>query len=127
MGLTAAGLAVLTGLAGNVDTQTAFTYLELGDGTTAFANSQTALASAITGNGLARASVDTVSREDTNETDDTLQLTHEWTASGSETIKEAGIFNASSAGSMLARTVLTSTQALTSGDTFSYTYQVVFA
>lgn len=126
MGITNAGLAIVSGLVGDTGSETAFTYLELGTGTTAFAASQTALVTAITDSGLARAAA-TVSQETTTQTDDTLQLTHQWTASGSKTVAEAGIFNGSSGGTMLARTKLSAARALTSGDTYTYTYQIIFA
>jgi len=126
MGITNAGLAVVSGLIGDTGSETAFTYLELGTGTTAFAATQTALVTAITDSGLARASA-TVSQETTTATDDTLQLTHQWTASGSKTVAEAGIFNGASGGTMLARTKLTTARALTSGDTYTYTYSIVLA
>ena len=126
MGITNAGLAIVSGLIGATGSEVAFTYLELGTGTTAFAASQTALVTAITDSGLARAAA-TVSQETTTATDDTLQLTKQWTASGSKTVAEAGIFNGSSGGTMLARTKLTSARALTSGDTYTYTYSIVLA
>jgi len=126
IGITNAGLAVVSGLIGDTGSETAFTYLELGTGTTAFAATQTALVTAITDSGLARASA-TVSQETTTATDDTLQLTHQWTASGSKTVAEAGIFNGASGGTMLARTKLTTARALTSGDTYTYTYSIVLA
>ena len=126
MGITNAGLAIVSGLIGATGSEVAFTYLELGTGTTAFAASQTALVTAITDSGLARAAA-TVSQETTTQTDDTLQLTKQWTASGSKTVAEAGIFNGSSGGTMLARTKLTSARALTSGDTYTYTYQIILA
>jgi len=126
MGITNSGLAVVSGLIGNTGSETAFTYLELGTGTTAFAATQTALVTAITDSGLARAAA-TVSQETTTQTDDTLQLTKQWTASGSKTVAEAGIFNGSSGGTMLARTKLTSARALTSGSTYSYTYKIILA
>ena len=126
MGLTNTGMAVLSGLAGNVDSQTAFTYLALGDGNTAFAASQAALISEITGNGLARASA-TVSRQTTTQTNDTVRLLKQWTASGSETLKEIGIFNAASSGVMGFRKVLDTERAMTNGDEYTYTYDVIFA
>jgi len=126
MGITNAGLAIVSGLIGATGSEVAFTYLELGTGTTAFAASQTALVTAITDSGLARAAA-TVSQETTTQTDDTLQLTKQWTASGSKTVAEAGIFNGSSGGTMLARTKLTSARALTSGDTYTYVYQIILA
>lgn len=126
MGITNAALNELSGLVGNTGSKTAFTYLELGTGTTAFAASQTALVTAITDSGLARAA-STVSQQTTTQTNDTLRLTHEWTASGSKTVAEAGIFNASSGGTMLARTKLSTARSLTSGNTYTYTYDIIFA
>ena len=126
MGITNAGLAIVSGLIGDTGSETAFTYLELGTGTTTFAATQTALVTAITDSGLARAAA-TVSQETTTATDDTTQFTKQWTASGSKTVAEAGIFNGSSGGTMLARTKLTSARALTSGDTYTYTYQIIYA
>ena len=126
MGITNASLAICSGLLANTGSETAFTYLELGTGTTAFAASQTALVSAITDSGLARTSA-TVSQETTTQTDDTTRFTKQWTASGSKTVAEVGIFNASSGGTMLARTKLSTARALTSGDTYTYTYDIIHA
>ena len=127
MGITNAGLAVVSGLLLDTGSETAFTYLELGTGTTAFDATDTALVTRITDSGLARAEA-TASQETTTATDDTSQLTYQWTASGSKTVAEAGIFNAeTSGGTMLARTVLSSARALTSGDTYTYTYQIILA
>jgi hypothetical protein len=55
VGITTSGKSEAAKLLGNTGSPTAFTYLELGSGSTAFAVGQTALATAITGNGLARA------------------------------------------------------------------------
>lgn len=126
MGATQAALGEISGLAGNTGSKTAFTYLALGSGSTAFASSQTALVTEITANGLARHAA-TVSQEDTTYTDDTLQLTYQWTATGSQTVKEAGVFNAASSGTMAARKVLDSSVSLTSGDTYTWTHQLIFA
>jgi hypothetical protein len=126
MGITNAGLAVISGLLVDTGSETAFTYLELGTGTTAFAATQTALVTPITDSGLARASA-TASQQTTTATDDTSRLTKQWTASGSKTVAEAGIFNGSSGGTMFARTKLTTPRALTSGDTYTYTYDIVHA
>jgi len=126
MGITNASLAIISGLVADTGSETAFTYLELGTGTTAFAATQTALVTAITDSGLARASA-TVSQETTTQTDDTTQFTKQWTASGSKTVAEVGIFNGSSGGTMLARTKLSTARALTSGDTYTYTYSIVYA
>lgn len=126
MGITAAGKAEVCGLAGNTGSPTAFTYLANGSGATAFVKTQTALVTENTANGSARASA-TVSRTTTTDTNDTLSLVKQWTASGAVTIKEAGVFNASSAGDMLARKVLDSTVTLADTDTWTWTHLVVFA
>jgi len=111
---------------GDSGSPTAFTYLANGSGSTAFVKTQTALVTENTANGSARHAA-TVSLEDTTDTDDTLRLLYQWTATGAITIKEAGIFNASSAGTMLARKVLDSTVTLASTDTWTWTHDVVVA
>lgn len=118
-----AGLAQLALLAGDASA-TPFTYLAVGTSTTAVAASQTALQAEITDTGLARAAA-TVSRVTTTVTNDTLQLTYTWTASGSVTVEEIGVFNASSSGTMLSR-ALTGTTSLVSGDQIQATYKVSF-
>ncbi len=127
MGITNAGCAVLAGLAGNVDAQTAFTYVANGTSSTAFANTQTALVGENANTyGLGRAAA-TVSRVTTTATNDTLQLAKTWTATGSVTVRELGVFNASSSGTMLARTVLAADKSIASGETYALTYKVKFA
>lgn len=122
--ITNAALAAISGLVGNTGSQTAFTYLELGTGATAPAASQTTLVTPITDSGMARAAA-TVSRSTTTQTNDTLSLAYSWTASGSKTITEAGIFNAASSGVMLAR-ALTTSYAAVSGNVVTLTYTVKF-
>lgn len=122
--ITSAGKAQLALLAGDASA-TPFTYLAVGTSSTAVNVSQTALQAEITDTGLARAAA-TVSRVTTTVTNDTLQLVYEWTASGSKTIEEIGIFNASSAGTMLGR-ALTTTKSLVNGDSLEATYKVIFA
>lgn len=119
-----AGKAQLALLAGDA-TATPFTYLELGTSSTAVGASQTALQAAITDSGLARAAA-TVSRTTTSVTNDTLSLVYTWTASGTKAIEEIGVFNASSAGTMLSR-ALTSTKTILSGETIQATYTVQFS
>ena len=126
MGITNVGLAEVAGLAGDTGTCTAFTYLALGSGSTAFVATQTALVTEITTVGLARAAA-TVSRTTTTDTNDTLTLTKQWTATGAATVREAGVFNASSAGDMLARKVLASAVTLADTDTYTWTHNITFA
>ena len=123
--ITNAGLAVIAGLAGDVDSQTAFTYLAVGTDSTAESAAQTALVAEITDTGLARASA-TVTRETTNQANDTLQLYKEWTATGAKTIEEIGGFNHVSAGSMLGRK-LTGSKTLANGENLQATYKFIFA
>lgn len=122
--VTSAGKAQLALLAGDASA-TPFTYLELGTSSTAVSVGQTALIAAITDTGLARAAA-TVSRVTTTVTNDTLQLVYTWTASGSKTIEEVGVFNAASSGTMLSR-ALTTSRILVNNDTFIVTYKVAFA
>lgn len=119
-----AALAVFSGLIGNTGSQTAFTYLALGTSSTAVAASQTTLGAEITDSGLARAAA-TVSRVTTNQTNDTLQLTYTWTASGSKTIEEIGYFNAASSGVMGGR-ALTTTKTMVNGEQMIATYKIIF-
>jgi hypothetical protein len=101
---TNTGVAAIAGLAGNVDSQVAFTYLALGTDATAAAVTQTALIAEITDTGLARHTA-TVSRVQTTVANDTLQLVYTWTASGVKILREIGILNAASTGIMASRIV----------------------
>lgn len=122
--ITNTGKAAMAGLVGNTGTVTAFTYLALGTSSTAAAATQTALGAEISTNNLARASA-TISRTTTTQTNDTLNLVYTWTASGSSTVEEIGIFNAASVGIMLGR-ALTGSTVLVSGDQLQATYTVQF-
>lgn len=122
--ITNVGLAAVAGLTGNTGSITAFTYLAIGTSATAVAATDTTLGAEITDSGLTRSAA-TVSRVTTAQTNDTLQLTFTWTASGSKTVQEAGIFNASSSGIMLAH-ALTGAKAVVSSDILVGTYKVAF-
>lgn len=118
--MTNASLAVISGLVGGTGSQTAFGYLGVGTSSTAVSAAHTALQGEIVTNGLER-KASTNSRTTTTQTNDTLSLTATWTATGSSTIQEIGIFNAPSGGVMLAR-ALTGTFAVTSGNVVIGTY-----
>ena len=126
MGVTNACLAVLSGLTTNVGSQTAFTYIAVGSGTTAFTASQTALVTELTDSGLERASV-TPTRVTTTQTNDTSQWSKTWTASGTKTVAEVGVFNAASTGTMGSRYVLGTARSLVSGDTCTITVRWVYS
>ena len=116
-----AQLALLCGDASAVP----FTYLAVGTSSTAVAINQTALVAEIVDSGLERAA-GTVSRITTTGTNDTYRITYTWTASGSKTIEEVGVFNANSAGTMLSR-ALTTSKAVVAGETLTGTYTLKFA
>ena len=119
MGVTTAGKRAVAQMIGGTAVVADFDYLELGDSNTAFAVGQTALVSAIAGNGLARAQDATPT-----EAAAVLSIDYTWTATGSETLKEVGLFNAAAAGTMLARTVLAASVDMVEDSTYKYTYTI---
>lgn len=128
MGVTNSGKAFLADRVGDVAGGTAATdYLATGSSSTAYAATQTALATEITGDGLERAQDATPTRTTTTVADDTLALNYTWTATGAVTVREVGSFNAAAAGTMLHREVLGTARSLTTGSTYTYTLSVVFA
>lgn len=122
--MTNASLAVISGLIGNTGSQTAFGYLALGSGTTAVSAAHTTLVTEFSTIGLSR-TASTNSRTTTTQTNDTLALAATWNVTGSGSIEEIGIFNASSSGTMLAR-ALTTTKAVINGNVVTATYSIVF-
>lgn len=104
---------------------TAFTYLAVGTSNTAAWAAQTALGAETTTNWLARASA-TVTRVTTTVTNDTINLTKTWTATGTVAVEEIGVFNAASAGVMLGRQV-TGTKTINNGESLQGTYQIIFS
>ena len=122
MGLTNAGKALVAALVGDVSSPTAVTYVAYGTGTTAFAATQTALVTE-----SQRSTSATVTRATTTVTNDTLSIANSFSISSTETITEAGVFNDSSAGTMLARSLVSPTKGVSSGDTYVLTYKIAFA
>ncbi len=118
------GLAEIAGLVGNTGSPTAFTYLAVGSASTAAAATDTTLETELTDGGLERAAA-TVTRTTTTTTNDTLQLVKTFSVTGTKTVREVGVFNDASVGTMLSRSVLTSDKNLESGDTFTLTYQLI--
>ena len=98
---------------------TAWTHIALGTGTGQGA-SDTTLATETGASGMARAAA-TVTTETTTVTDDTIQLTKQFSASGTITITEAGAFNAGSGGDMLMVGDLNPSAGLVNGDTLTVT------
>ncbi len=118
------GLAEIAGLIGNTGTPTAFTYLAVGSASTAAAATDTTLETELTDGGLERAAA-IVTRTTTTATNDTLQLVKTFNVTGTKTVREVGVFNDSSTGTMMSRSVLTSDKNLENGDTFTLTYQLI--
>ena len=123
--VTTAALPEISGLVGNSGSKTAFTYLATGTGTGAESASDTALVTEITDSGLER-STGTLTLEDTTHTDDTLQIVKTWTATGTKTVAEVGMFNGASGGTMAFREKLATAKSLVSGDTYTLTAQLIF-
>jgi len=112
-----AGKAQVAGLIGAV-VSGAFGYVAVGTGTTAPASTDTALQSEV-----ARVA-STNTRVTTNVTNDTLQLQATFNFTASYAITEAGIFNASSGGVLLARQTFGAIN-VASGDSIIITWKVV--
>lgn len=122
--VTNAGFAQLALLCGDASA-VPFTYLAVGTSSTAVAATDTTLTAEITDSGLERAT-GTVSRVTTTVTNDTYQITKTWTASGNKTVEEVGVLTASSGGVLLSH-ALTTSKAVTSGETLTGTYKLKFA
>lgn len=121
------GKGEIINLLGNVSSPVAFTYLANGSDATAASAAQTALiAENPNTNGAGRAAA-TVSRTTTTFTNDTLQLSKTWTITGGVTVNEVGIFNANTAGIMLARQVTSATKNLVNGDSFQVIYKIIIS
>ncbi len=106
-------------------TATPFTYIAVGTSATAVTAADTTLNAEIVDTGLVRAS-GTVSRTTTTVTNDTYQVTVTFTATGSKTVEEVGVFNASSVGVMLSH-ALSGSKVLANTDTLAVTYKLKFA
>lgn len=126
MGITNSGFDKLAAKTGGVSTVADFDYLANGSDSTAFSATQTTLVSENTGSGLARAQV-TPTQVQTNVANDTLRLSKTWSVTGTATVAEVAVLNAASGGTMLARTVLGAARTVTSGDSYTLQYDVIFA
>lgn len=105
---------------------TAFRYLAIGSSNAANDPTQTALVNEITTNGGQRGEA-TISNETTYTTGDTVRFQKTWTATGGGfVVEEVGIFNNSSGGTLLGR-LLTGTQTISGGSTFTFTYDIILS
>lgn len=96
-------------------------YMAIGTDNTAAAASQTALLAEITTNGGARTSTSN-SSVTTSVTNDTIRFVATWAFTGSFSIAEIGLLDASSGGNMFARQVIT--QSVSSGQTLQATWDI---
>ena len=120
--VVSAGLAQVAGLILTDVGGTAFDYIALGTGTTAAVAGDTALETEITSGGGSRIS-GTGTRTTTSVTNDTAQLVVNYTFTSTFALTESGIFNASSAGTMLSRQVFAAVN-VKLGDVLQITWKI---
>ncbi len=120
MGFTNSGLAGTTTALG-----TTF-WIANGTGDTVFAKANTTLVAESSASGLARAAA-TVTVTTTTAANDTINATKSFSVGATVTVKEVGLFDAASVGTMYSRTVLTTPRSVVSGDTLVVTIKLVFA
>ncbi len=121
-----ASLAEMANLWAGDSTPLPMTHIAVGTDDTAFAAADTTLGTEITTGGLARVAA-TVTRVTTSTTNDTVQLVTTFTVTGTNTIKEVGILNASSTGDLGGRTVLETPKDVVNGSSYTVTYKTIFA
>lgn len=115
-----AGIAEITALMLTDQSGTAFDYLAIGTGSGAPNATETALL------GEKYRSAGTGSQETDSVTDDTAQLTTSVAITSSISVREVGIFNSSSSGTMLARTTF-SAVSVSDADTVKLGYSVILS
>jgi hypothetical protein len=126
--VTTVGEAWMAGaLSGDVASPETMKYIGLGTGTDAAATGDTTLGTEITTGGADEArATGTQSRVTTTHANDTYQAVGTVTFNSSHAVTEAGLFSATSAGSLFARQVFSAINAI-SGDTLAITWKVAFA
>jgi len=100
----------------------AFDCLRIGTSETAAGATDTNLKAEIAAGSLVGAAA-TCTQVTTDTTNDSAYLVHTFTATGSYTIKEAGIFTTTTGGCMLARATFTG-KAMSNGDTLTVYYKI---
>lgn len=120
--IVSAGKAGLASRINGSGAEAAFTYLAVGTGSTSVSAGDTTLGTELASDGLSRAAA-TVSRTTTSVTNDTARLSVTFSVSGTQTLREVGVFNASSAGTMLCRTVFAAVT-VNNGDSLTINYDI---
>lgn len=113
-----AGLTVMAKQLGGVDSVAAFTYIAVGSGSTANATSTTTLATEITDSGFARVQVTPTT------TGQTTSWATTFTATATATVREIGLFNASSGPTLGLRGVLPENKVFADTDTYEVTIEI---
>lgn len=120
--VTTVGKALVAGRINGSGSPAAATYIAIGTGTTAANVADTTLETEITTGGGERAA-GTVSLVTTDTTNDTARVTYTFTFTSSFAITEAGLLNAASSGTLLARQVFSAINVI-SGDTLAITWNL---
>lgn len=101
------------------------TYLAIGSGTTAAADSDTALEAEFVANGLERKTGSPAYATATI-TNDSVLFDATWYPTATGTVSEVGIFNAASAGDMVGRRVFTG-RYVENGDSIRIRYKIIYS
>ena len=120
--VTNAGKAGVADIIAEQTSTAPFKYIAVGVGTTAAAATDTTLVTEIVDSGLERA-IGTASQITTDVTDDTAQVTKTFTVTGTKAVTEAGLLNAASTGTLLARQVFSAINVV-SGDSLTITWAI---
>ena len=113
-----AGLTVMAKQLGGVDSVAPFTYIAVGSGSTANATSTTSLATEIADSGFARVQVTPTV------TGQTTSWATTFTATGTATVREIGLFNADVGGDLGLRGVLSADKVFEDTDTYEVTITI---
>lgn len=120
--LTSAGKAGLASRINGNGAEAVFTYVAVGTGTVAAAIGDTTLGTESAASGLSRAA-GTASRITTTVTNDTAQVLKAFTVTGTVAVTEAGLLNAASVGTLLARQVFAAINVV-NGDSLTMTWRI---
>ena len=124
-GVPTVGKALIAGLTMGSGAPAAATYIAVGTGTNAFSAADTTLQTETATSGLSRAA-GTLSLVTTTTTNDTAQALKSFSVSGTVAVTESGMFNASSAGTLLARQTFSAINVI-NGDTLQITWKIQYS
>ena len=122
--ITNAGFAGMASVCNGSGAEAAFTYIATGTGTTAADVTDTTLETELAVSGLSRAAA-TASRITKDVTNDTAQLSKEFTVTGTAAVTESGVLNAASTGTLLCHQIFSAINVV-DGDTLTITWKIDF-